>query len=80
MSENYHSEKINSIIDSYKHATIAELWDTPEEIEEYYQNDKNYSKLLNEEEEGYNVIQHHQIIVISRMMSDWINFVVNQTL
>ena len=77
MSKNYDTENINSIIDSYKKATINELWNSPEEIEKYYQDDENYAKLL-DEQEGFNVIQHHQIQVISKLMIEWTEFTINQ--
>ena len=77
MSKNYDTENINSIIDSYKKATINELWNSPEEIEKYYQDDENYAKLL-DEQEGFNVIQHHQIKVISKLMIEWTEFTINQ--
>ena len=77
MSKNYDTENINSIIDSYKKSTINELWDSPEEIEKYYQDDENYAKLL-DEQEGFNVIQHHQIQVISKLMIEWTEFTINQ--
>lgn len=78
MMKNYNTEKnINWIIDSYRKATINELWNSAEEIEKYYQNDENYAKLL-DEREGFNVIQHHQIIVISKLMTEWTEFTINQ--
>ena len=77
MSKNYDTENIYSIIDSYKKSTINELWDSPEEIEKYYQDDENYAKLL-DEQEGFNVIQHHQIKVISKLMIEWTEFTINQ--
>ena len=77
MSKNYDTENINSIIDSYKKSTINELWNSPEEIEKYYQDDENYAKLL-DEQEGFNVIQHHQIKVISKLMIEWTEFTINQ--
>ena len=77
MSKNYDTENINSIIDSYKKSTINELWDSPEEIEKYYQDDENYAKLL-DEQEGFNVVQHHQIKVISKLMIEWTEFTINQ--
>ena len=54
---------INSITDSYKKSTINDLWNSPQEIEKYYQDDENYATLL-DEQEGFNVIHHHQIKVI----------------
>ena len=77
MSKNYDTENIHSIIDSYKKSTINELWDSPEEIEKYYQDDENYAKLL-DEQEGFNVVQHHQIKVISKLMIEWTEFTINQ--
>lgn len=78
MIKNYNTEKnVNSVIDSYKKATVNELWDSPEEIEKYYQDDDTYAKLL-DEREGFNVIQHHQIIVISKLMTEWTEFTINQ--
>ena len=79
MIKNYNiEEKISSVIQNYKKATIDELWDSPEEIEKHYQNDDEYAKLL-DESEGFNVIQHHHSIVTSKLMKEWTNFVINQT-
>lgn len=78
MIKKYHDEKtINTVIDSYKKSTINELWDSPEEIERYYQDDAAYSRLLNELE-GFNVIQYHQAIVISKLMKEWTEFVMKE--
>jgi radical SAM superfamily enzyme YgiQ (UPF0313 family) len=78
MIKNYNIEKnVNSVIDGYKKATINELWDSPEEIEKYYQDNDAYAKLL-DEREGFNVIQYHQAIVISKLMKEWTEFTISQ--
>jgi hypothetical protein len=61
---------VYEVIDSYRKATKSELWNSSEEIIEYFQNNIKYNKLLNEEA-GINVIQFHHAIVMSKHMEDW---------
>ena len=56
--------------DSFREATITELWDSHEEIIEHFQNESEYQKLLNSEA-GINVIQFHHALVMSKFMEDW---------
>jgi radical SAM superfamily enzyme YgiQ (UPF0313 family) len=78
MQKNYENDKnAKSVVDSFKDATKNELWDSPEEIEEYYQNDIAYQKLL-DGSEGFNVIQKHHVLIISKLMPEWIKFTIDQ--
>jgi radical SAM superfamily enzyme YgiQ (UPF0313 family) len=69
---------IQQIFDKFKQSTIDELWDSPEDIEEHFQNDDEYKKLLNEEL-GFNVIQFYQAYVTRYFMDDWTNFIIEIT-
>ncbi len=61
---------VKEAFNSYREATISELWDSPEEIIEHFQDESEYEKLLNGEV-GINVIQFHHALVMSRFMDDW---------
>jgi len=61
---------VQEVIGSYREATKSELWNSSEEIIEYFQNNVEYEKLLNEEA-GINVIQFHHAIVMSKHMESW---------
>lgn len=69
------SDKIKKVFESYKKSTIDELWDSPNDIREFYQNEENYQKLL-KGEAGINVIQYHNALVTSDLMDDWTEYVV----
>lgn len=66
-------DTVKNCIEGFRHATIKELWDSPEEIEKYYQKDENYQKLL-DGEDGINVIQHFHGLVTAKYMDDWTLF------
>ncbi len=57
-------ENVRKIFDGYKTSTIDELWDSEEELIEYYQKEENYQKLL-EQKAGINVMHHYHAIVTS---------------
>jgi len=61
---------VQEVIDSYRKSTKSELWNSSEEIIEYFQTNIEYNKLLNEEA-GINVIQFHHAIVMSKHMESW---------
>ena len=56
--------------DSFRKATITELWNSHEEIIEHFQDESEYQKLL-DSEVGINVIQFHHALVMSKFMEDW---------
>ncbi|MBT6053591.1 MAG: radical SAM protein [Candidatus Scalindua sp.] len=66
---------INEVFDSFKDATKTELWDSHDEIMEYYQEGENYNKLLNGED-GINVLYYHLSLVTAKYMSEWTEYVI----
>lgn len=69
------SGSILKLIDNYKQGTINELYDSPEEIEEIFQNDEQYQKLLNGEL-GTNLIQYHYALVTADHMDEWTEYTI----
>ena len=69
---------IEKLFDQFKNSTIKELWNSPEEIIEHFQNDKEYKKLLNDEL-GFNVMQFFYARVVTEFLSDWTEYVINST-
>jgi len=65
---------IKKAFEHFKQATINELWDTSEEITEYYQNDEKFQKLL-DGEDGINVLQYHHALVTAEHMDDWTDYI-----
>ena len=57
-------------------STIDELWDSPEDIEKNYQNDNEYKKLL-DGVAGQNLILYYHMIIISRLISDWTEYILD---
>lgn len=68
------SPNIQNVFNRFKQDTVDELWDTPEEIEQHYQDETQYSKLLNGEA-GQNLIYYYHALIISEHMPEWIEFV-----
>ena len=66
--------RIKEIFESYRNATINELFDAPEQIENHYQNEDEYKKLL-DGKAGINVIQYHHALVTADYMDDWTNYI-----
>ena len=64
------SPEINKIFESYREATKEELWNSAEEIEEFFKNDENYDKLL-KGEIGINLIQTHHAMVMRDCIDNW---------
>jgi radical SAM superfamily enzyme YgiQ (UPF0313 family) len=54
--------------------TVRELWDTKEELIKFYQDDKNYGRLL-DRLDGKNLLQHYHAYVISNFMPDVIDWI-----
>jgi radical SAM superfamily enzyme YgiQ (UPF0313 family) len=69
-------ENIQLIFKKFINSTKEELWDSPEDIEEYFQDDKNFEKLVTEEL-GINIIQFHQALVTKYFIQDWTEFVIS---
>ena len=69
-------ENVHKIFDGYKTSTIDELWDSEEELIEYYQKEENYQKLL-EQKDGINVMHHYHAIITSEGMEDWTEYLLN---
>jgi radical SAM superfamily enzyme YgiQ (UPF0313 family) len=67
---------IQHVFELYKNATITELWNSPEEIEQHYQNDAEYQKLLNQEV-GMNVMQFHNALVTAEYMNEWTEYMLD---
>ena len=65
--------EIINVFDKFKKSTTDELWDSPEDIQNYFQSEENYQKLLNGEE-GINVLQHYQAMIIFDNMNKWTEF------
>jgi radical SAM superfamily enzyme YgiQ (UPF0313 family) len=64
---------VREILKGFQNTTVNELWDSPEEIEQYYQEDSNYQKLL-DGEDGINVIQHYHGLVTAKCMDEWTDY------
>ena len=66
-------KEVSQILEKFKQATINELWDSPEDIEKNYQNDVEFNKLLNGED-GINVLQHYQAVLIFENLDEWTEY------
>jgi len=67
---------IQHVFDEFKHATINELWDSPEDIEQYFQDESAYKKLL-DEKAGINVMQYFHALVSAEYMEPWTDYVIS---
>ena len=74
-NRNNSPQNTQKIIEEFKNATIDELWDSPDDLLQNFQNDSEYKKLLNGEA-GTNVIYHYKAAVVSESMSDWTEHVI----
>jgi len=72
MSKNHKelSPEIHNIFELVKNATIDELWDSPNELEKFYQNDENFNKLLSGER-GVNIMYYYHAFVIVTQLQNW---------
>jgi len=68
-------KKTQEVFDEFNRVTIDELWDSPEEIENFYQNEENYNKLLNGEA-GINVLQYFFALVTAEYMEPWTEYII----
>jgi len=64
------STGVRELFSKFRQSTIEELWDSPEQIFEHFQNLNEYDKLLHEES-GINVIQYHEALVRKSYMEEW---------
>jgi len=67
---------IKSVYDGVKNSSQDELWDSPKEIMDFYQNDENYQKLL-DGRSGINVIQYHNALITSDHMDEWTEYLID---
>ena len=66
-------EVIKNVYESFKQATIDELYDSPEEILAKIQDDKFYQDIINEKT-ALNVIRYHHAVVLSKCMDEWTSY------
>lgn len=71
-------EKVRKIIDSFLLETQAELWNSDEEIYDYYSDALNYQKLVSGEAGG-NVLYKHKSLLLAECGDDFIQFVFDVT-
>jgi radical SAM superfamily enzyme YgiQ (UPF0313 family) len=75
---NFSSKKLQIFFEEFKEYTIDELWDSEAELIEHYQNPVEYEKLLNGSA-GQNVAFYFHAIAISDHMSDFTDFVIQNS-
>jgi radical SAM superfamily enzyme YgiQ (UPF0313 family) len=68
-------KNIQEVFKRFGTAAVNELYDSPEQIIEKIQNEKEYEKLL-EGEGAINVIQFHHALVLTEFMDDWTEYVI----
>ncbi len=68
-------KKIQDIFNNFRDATKKELWNSPDEIHEYIQNDVEYQKLL-DGKLGSNLLQHFYAIVTVEIISEWKEYII----
>ena len=66
--------KAKQIFQSFAEETKSELWDSEEEIFNYYSQSDNYQKLINYEAGG-NVLFKHRVRMLSEAGEDWVETV-----
>ena len=66
--------EIQDLFKRFEKSTRSELWDSKEEILEYYQKDENYQKLL-DGEDGINVMYHYLAETTSEYMDKWTEYI-----
>jgi len=69
-------KEIQELFNRFEQSTRNELWDSKEEILEYYQKDENYQKLL-DGDEGINVMYHYLAETTSEHMDSWGDYILN---
>lgn len=74
-NQNNSHSKIQNAFESFRNATIDELWDSPKDIEDHFQNEVEYEK-LQRGEAGINVLQYHRALVTDGCMDEWTEYVI----
>jgi len=74
-NQNNSHPKIKNAFESFRNATIDELWDSPKDIEDHFQNEVEYEK-LKRGEAGINVLQYHRALVTDGCMDEWTEYVI----
>ncbi len=64
---------VKKVFDQVHDSTINELWDSPELIENFYQNNEEFQKLL-DGEAGINVMYYYHAQIVADYMDDWTNY------
>jgi len=77
-NRNQLSPEIQNIFKLVNNATTEELWDSPEEIESFYQDDLHYNKLLSGES-GMNIMFYFQAVVTATALEAWTNSVLENS-
>lgn len=72
------SENIKRVFENFLKSTKDELWNSPDEIKQFIQNDENYNKLVSGEL-GLNVIQYHHAWILTDFMDDWIEYTIQNS-
>ena len=73
-NRNKTSDLISKLFKKFNETTKNELFDSPEDIFEFIQNNSNYQKLLNEEI-GINAVQSYHGYVLDILMPEWSSYV-----
>ena len=73
------SSNIQNIFEKFILATKNELWNSPEEIQQFIQNEENYKKLISGEI-GFNVIQYHHAWILTEFMDEWTDYVITTSI
>ncbi len=68
--------RIVGVLEAFRQATIRELWDSAEEIEEHYQDNDAYQKLL-KGEEGINLLNYFGGVVTAEHMEEWTDWAID---
>tara|TARA_Y100001936_G_scaffold7864_1_gene6982 strand:+ start:1948 stop:4050 length:2103 start_codon:yes stop_codon:yes gene_type:complete len=71
---NLASPTLQKLFNDFKQSTIDELWNSKEEIENFYQNPIEYQKLL-DGNAGQNLLFYYHASCVSECMIDFTNFV-----
>ncbi len=68
-------KNVSDLLKAFRQSTIQELWDSPEEIEAHYQDEKAYAKLL-AGEEGVNLLNYYNGILTSECIEGWTDYTI----
>ncbi len=70
-------ERLVKLFADYENDTVGELWDSAEELIEFYQNDENFQRLL-DGQDGKNLMQHYFAYALSNLMHDVADWIFDQ--